>query len=105
MRVSEPRPCLTLPDPKTGLIRTRATWHNAKDESVASAIRLAEVAMNYQIQFLDQSRAVIVREHLIEAADHKGAIALAKDLPWPKGAKTLRLLEPGGRTVHSADKS
>ena len=55
--------------------------------------------MNFAIQFLDGSRAVIP-ECPIVAQNTARAIELTRDVRWPTGASPLKILDENGLAVH-----
>ena len=55
--------------------------------------------MNFAIQFLDGSRAVIFEWRRV-ANDTARAIELTQDLRWPAGASRLEILDENGLAVH-----
>ena len=55
--------------------------------------------MNFAIQFLDGSRAVISESRNV-AQDTAPAIELIQDVRWPAGASRLKILDENGLAVH-----
>jgi hypothetical protein len=55
--------------------------------------------MNFAIQFLDGSRAVISEWRHV-AQDTARAIELTQDVRWPAGASRLEILDENGPAVH-----
>jgi len=55
--------------------------------------------MNFAIQFLDGSRAVISEWRHV-AQDTARAIELTRDVRWPAGASRLEILDENGLAVH-----
>ena len=55
--------------------------------------------MNFAIQFLDGSRAVISESRNV-AQDTARAIVLIQDVRWPAGVSRLKILDENGLAVH-----
>jgi hypothetical protein len=55
--------------------------------------------MNFAIQFLDGSRAVISESRNV-AQDTARAIEHTQDVRWPAGASRLKILDENGVAVH-----
>ena len=60
--------------------------------------------MQFRVEYLDSSARVIHELH-VEARSASGAISLVRDLEWPSHAVKMRVLDGGGREVHSVVKA
>ena len=60
--------------------------------------------MNFRVQFLDASAAVIA-EWQADANDAVAAIEIVHGLDWPAAAERIQILDDQGRLVHWQSKN